>query len=77
MTKELETIDEKDDVNELRLNPGHERELESVPGPELPGQRLVVTGNRTIIPEIVLLSTWWASRPRSCCSSSWLRLVSM
>ena len=49
MTKELETIDEKDDVNELRLDPGHEGELEPVPGPELPGQRLVCG------PDIVLL----------------------
>ena len=25
----------------MHLDPGHEGELESVPGPELPGQRLV------------------------------------
>ena len=41
MTKELESIHKEDDIHELRLNPGHQRELDPVPWPELYGQRLL------------------------------------
>ena len=34
VTKEFESIHEEDDIHELSLYPGHEWELDTVPGPE-------------------------------------------